>query len=155
MVQRHSQKMVFKRRTFHCHVSMCEFIRRNLRFFWRGREDSSPKLRDAEGLSEVYPPLLPAEMATHRVPWAGCGGRDVMGLKGWWLSRHVTWGNLWKGGFHVESLLQGNPKDVQFIQAIIRGLSNLVFLWKSQMAHLAARSLTTKCIAKKIWANLF
>ena len=43
-----------KRRTFHCHLSMCEFIRRNLRFFFGGeREDSSPKLRDARALRSI------------------------------------------------------------------------------------------------------
>ena len=57
-----------KRRTFHCHLSMCEFIRRNLRFFGGGKGKTPLPNFETPGLSEVYPPLLPAEMATHRVP---------------------------------------------------------------------------------------
>ena len=50
-------------------------------FFWGEGKTPLPNF-ETPGLSEVYPPLLPAKMATHRVPWAGdeewCDGIEGM-----------------------------------------------------------------------------
>lgn len=129
-------------------MCQCVSLSKGFYIFWGGREDSSPKLRDARALRSIStsPACENGNAPCTLGRWWGtwCDGIEgVMFIPRW------AGGISKKVGFHVESLLQGNPKDVQFIQAIIRGLSNLVFLWKSQMAHLAARSLTTKCIAKK------